>query len=146
MAPDGARRPARAPLPWSVKSNRCRNRTKESWRSAFGRWKPRTRKICDIRILILWTKICPNLMILVFLDSWDQDLSKFGKTKLVKDPKFGFLLGLREPPQFKRWRHCQVGGGGGGGVRRIRFWAPCRHCVEYFSLAQFSVTYGVRRR
>ena len=71
--------------------------------------KPRTHvKICDIKNF--WTKFCPNLTILVSLESWRRDLSKFGKTKLsryhkicqnrkfgfrVKDPKFGFELGLR---------------------------------------------------
>ena len=30
---------------------------------------PRTRKICDIRISILWIKFCPNFIILVFLES-----------------------------------------------------------------------------
>ena len=34
-----------------------------------------------IRILILWIKFCPNLMILVSLESWDRDLSKFRQTK-----------------------------------------------------------------
>ena len=57
---------------------------------------PRTHKICDIKnfgfgrpkFVQIWRFWC-------FLESWDWDLSKFGKTKLVKDPKFGFLLGLR---------------------------------------------------
>ena len=59
------------------------------WGDRFrtGVQKPRTHKICDIRILILWTKIWPNLMILVSLESGDWDLSKFGKTKLVKGSK-----------------------------------------------------------
>ena len=41
---------------------------------------PRTHKICDIKNF--WTKFCPNLTILVSLESWRRDLSKFGKTKL----------------------------------------------------------------
>ena len=48
--------------------------------------KPRTHKICDIKNF--WTKFCPNLTILVSLESWRRDLFKFGKTKLRRDPNF----------------------------------------------------------
>ena len=62
-------------------------------------WDLEPAKFAILRILILWTKFCPNLMILVSLESWDWDLSKFGKTKLVRDPKFAKIenldLGLR---------------------------------------------------
>ena len=58
---------------------------------------PRTHKICDIKNC--WTKFCPNLTILVSLESWRQDLSKFGKTKLSRNHKFAkienLFLGLR---------------------------------------------------
>ena len=58
---------------------------------------PRTHKICDIKNF--WTKFCPNLTILVSLESWRRDLSKFGKTKLSRDPNFAkiqiSILGLR---------------------------------------------------
>ena len=58
---------------------------------------PRTHKICDIKNF--GTKFWSNLTILVFLESWDRDLSKFGKTKLRRDPNFVKIeiwgLGLR---------------------------------------------------
>ena len=58
---------------------------------------PRTHKICDIKNF--WTKCWSNLTILVFLKSWDRDLSKFGKTKLRRDPNLVKIenlgLGLR---------------------------------------------------
>ena len=58
---------------------------------------PRTHKICDIKNF--WTKFCPNLTILVSLESWRRDLFKFGKTKLNRNHKFAKIenlgLGLR---------------------------------------------------
>ena len=58
---------------------------------------PRTRKICDIKNF--WIKFWLNLTILVSLESWNRDLSKFGKTKLRRDPNFVKIeiwgLGLR---------------------------------------------------
>ena len=49
---------------------------------------------------ILWTKFCPNFVILASLESWRRDLSGFRVNDLkfcvrVKDSKFGFWLGLR---------------------------------------------------
>ena len=81
------------------------------WRRSVGikpTAQPSFQNLLDIKNF--WTKFCPNLTILVSLESWRRDLSKFGKTKLnrspqicqnrkfgfrVKDPKFGFELGLR---------------------------------------------------
>ena len=58
---------------------------------------PRTHNICDIKNF--WTKFCPNLTILVSLESWRRDLFKFGKTKLNRNHKFAKIenlgLGLR---------------------------------------------------
>ena len=60
---------------------------------------PRTHKICDIRILILGTKFWLILTILVSLESWRRDLSKFSKIKLSRSLNFVKIenssLGLR---------------------------------------------------
>ena len=62
---------------------------------------PRTHKICDIKNF--WTKFCPNLTILVSLESWRRDLFKFGKTKLNRNHKFAKIENLGLGLRIKIW-------------------------------------------
>ena len=91
-----------------------RSFTGGSFVSGCSPWKGRDRLYLEptkfVILRIFGTKFWSNLTILVFLKSWDRDLSKFGKTKLRRDPnfvkienlglglriqKFGFELGLK---------------------------------------------------
>ena len=70
-------------------------------------------KFVILRIFNFWTKFCPNLMILVFLESWDWDLSKLVIRFWRTMPNFQILSNFkfRSSPKFpisSNFKFCKI--------------------------------------